>query len=183
VIIYTQERFTAVSGMPDWYAGVYDGKIRIRRSDVEGDQKRLKQILCHEYLHALVHYLTGGNVPVWLNEGIAQSYETLPDKPALSAGEKSAIARRLNNGLPDTAAIEKDFVARNSQADVQFAYVYAKAFVSYLIERGWDYNLKRLLEELKGGASADDAFRAIYFRTIEQMRNDWQYALQHPTTF
>ena len=134
VIIYTQEEFQTVSGKSDWFAGVYDGKIRLRKSDVEGDKKRLRQIIYHEYMHAFVHYVAGNKVPAWLNEGIAQCYENMPDKAALNQAEKRLLNERLTGGVPEMAKVDEMFVSTNSQADVNFAYVYSKSFVAYLIE-------------------------------------------------
>lgn len=182
VIIYSQQRFQSVSGTPDWIAGVYDGKIRIRQSDVDGDKKRLQQILFHEYMHALIHSLAGNKIPVWLNEGIAQCYEVMPDPPALAAPEKELLAQRLAGGVPDLSTIDRFFASQNSEADVQFAYAFSKAFVGYVIRKGWDYNLKNVLDELGKGASVEDAFTKIYFRNVEQMRDDWLRDLKYNTT-
>ena len=174
VIIYTQEKFQSVTGAGEWFAGVYDGKIRLRRSDAEGDKQRLRQIVFHEYMHAFVHYLSGNNVPVWLNEGVAQCYENMPQKPALTDGEKRFLKERLMNGEPDLVTIDRMFLSRDSEADVRFAYVYAKAFVGYLVDKGWDYNIKNLLDELKKGSTANEAFNKVLFRSIDMMNSDWR---------
>jgi tetratricopeptide (TPR) repeat protein len=173
VIIYTQEQFQTVSGMSDWFAGAYDGKIRLRKIDAEGDQKRLRQIVYHEYMHAIMHYVAGNNVPTWLNEGIAQCYENMPDKTELNWSEKKLIKERLDRGLPEMSAVDQMFHSTTSQADVNFAYAFSKGFVAYLIEKGWDINIKNMLGELASGSTADSAFEKIYCRSIEQMRSDW----------
>jgi tetratricopeptide (TPR) repeat protein len=183
VIIYTQEQFQTISGKPDWFAGLYDGKIRLRRSDVEGDKKLLRQIVYHEYMHAFVHYVAGSTVPPWLNEGIAQCYETMPDKPALDPFDKQFLKQRLANDAPAMGQIDQMFLSRDSQDDVRFAYAYSKAFVNYLIEKGWDYNIKNLLDELGKGSSADDAFNKIFFRNVQQMRDDWLNELKYSTAY
>lgn len=173
VIIYTQEQFQDVLGMPDWFAGAYDGKIRLRKGDVDGNQQRLRQIIYHEYMHALVHYVAGNNVPTWLNEGIAQCYENMPEKAGLNWGEKRLIKDRLaGGGIPPMDKIDQMFHS-GSQADVNFAYAFAKGFTAYLIEKGWDINIKSMLEEFGSGSSADSAFEKIFCRSIEQMRSDW----------
>ncbi|MHB9154184.1 MAG: tetratricopeptide repeat protein [Endomicrobiales bacterium] len=179
VIIYTQEQFQSVSGMPDWFAGAYDGKIRLRQSDVEGDKQRLRQIIYHEYMHALVHYVAGNSVPVWLNEGIAQCYENMPAKAALDPAEKNLLKEKLAEGIPGLDRVEQAFAARGSETDVRLAYLYSKAFAAYIIDKGWDSSLKNLLEELKAGVSVDNAFSKIYFRQPAQMRDDWLWDLKY----
>ncbi len=174
VIIYTQEKFRSVTGADEWSAGLYDGKIRLRRGDVEGDKPRLKQIVYHEYMHAFVHYLAGNNVPVWLNEGIAQCYENMPAKAALTGAEKRLLGERLSGGALGLDAVEPMFRSRYSRAEVSFAYAYAKAFVCYLIDRGWDYSIRNLLEECKKGTAVNDAFNRVYFRSLDMMHDDWK---------
>lgn len=174
VVIYTQEKFQSITGAEEWFAGTYDGKIRLRRSDAEGNKERLKRIVFHEYMHAFVHFLGGNGVPVWLNEGIAQCYEDMPQKPVMTEGEKRLLKERLASGAPELAAIDRMFLSRDSAADVRFAYVYAKSFVGYLIDSGWDYNIKNLLDEFKKGSSADDAFNRVYFRSVDMMHGEWR---------
>ncbi|MBN1823744.1 MAG: tetratricopeptide repeat protein [Endomicrobiales bacterium] len=173
VIIYTQQQFSEVLGKPDWFAGVYDGKIRLRRGDVEGNKQVLRRIVYHEYMHAFVYDIAGNNVPLWLNEGIAQCYETMPDKAVLTSGEKRLLKSRLETGMPDLETVNTMFVSTTSAADVGFAYLYSKAFVFYLIEKGWDYNIKNLLVELANGATIDAAFDKVYFGNVEKTRADW----------
>jgi tetratricopeptide (TPR) repeat protein len=173
VIIYTQQEFQTISGKSDWFAGAYDGKIRLRRSDVEGDKQRLRQIIYHEYMHAFVHYVAGNNVPTWFNEGIAQCYENMPAKAQLSFPEKNILKDRINYGMPRLDQVDQMFVSTISQADVNFAYIYSKAFVAYLIEKGFDINIKSLLDELAAGSTLNDAFEKVYCRNIEQMLSEW----------
>jgi tetratricopeptide (TPR) repeat protein len=184
VIIYTQEEFQTILGQPDWFAGAYDGKIRLRRSDVEGDKKRLRQLVYHEYMHAYIHYVAGNNVPTWLNEGLAQCYENMPDKAEISYGEKKTVKDRLAAGeMPPMDTIDKMFHSTTSQADVNFAYAFSKMFVAYLIEKGWDINIKNMLDELHSGSNLNDAFEKVFCRSIEQMRSDWLSEMKFDTTF
>ena len=174
VIINSKEEFQAMSGRPDWYAGVYDGKIRILTSDLNGDQKRLRQIIYHEYMHAYIRYTAGNNVPTWLNEGLAQCYENMPDKPAITYWEKKTMKDRLTSGnMPNLEQVDMMFRSTTSQADVNFAYAYSKLFTAYLIDKGWDINIKNILEELRKGTALNDAFEAVFCRSIDQMSSDW----------
>lgn len=173
VVIYTQQDFQSVTGMTDWYAGAYDGKIRLRQGDVMGDKTRLRQIVFHEYAHALIHCLAGNRVPIWLNEGIAQCYENIPQRVFILPSERMAVIRQLGWGLPDMDRVDANFLARASENDVRFAYAFSKGFVAFLIDKGWDYSLKNLLVELNNGAALDAAFMRVYFRDLRQMRDDW----------
>ncbi len=184
VIIYTQEEFQTVLGQPDWFAGAYDGKIRLRKCDAEGDKRRLRQLVYHEYMHAYIRYVVGNNIPTWLNEGLAQCYENMPDKAEISYGEKKTVKDRLAvGGVPPMDAVDKMFHSTTSQADVNFAYAFSKIFVAYLIDKGWDINIKNMLDELHNGSNLNDAFEKIFCRSLDQMRSDWLSDMKFDTTF
>lgn len=183
VIVYGQQEFSTVSGKPDWFAGIYDGKIRLRRVDVEGDEARLRQIVYHEYMHAYVHYIAGVNVPMWLHEGIAQCYEAMPARSVLNAAEKKLLKDRLARGMPRLGDVDGMIGSTTDRADVQFGYLYAKAFVDYLIRKGFDVTIRQLLEQLGQGYSFDEACARAFSRSAEQMVRDWHEEIRYDTAF
>ena len=71
VILYREHEFRMVNNVPEFVAGIYDGKIRIPVNFSRYPLSTLKGILFHEYTHALIHDLAGASCPIWLNEGIA----------------------------------------------------------------------------------------------------------------
>lgn len=183
VIVYGQQEFNMVTGKPDWFAGIYDGKIRLRQVDVEGNEDRLRQIVYHEYMHAYVHYIAGVNVPVWLHEGIAQCYENMPARPVLRPAEKRLLEERLMRGMPTPDEVDGMIGSTTSQADVHFGYIYAKAFTDYLIRKGFDVTMRQLLEQLGRGDSLNDACARTFSRSLEQMSLDWQEEVRYDTSF
>ena len=72
VLLYSHRDYADVTDSPDWAGAVYDGKIRLPLAGMRGMTKRFSAILYHEYMHVLVHFMAGRNVPVWLNEGLAE---------------------------------------------------------------------------------------------------------------
>ena len=72
VVLYPSEDFHDVTQTPSWTSGVYDGRIKLPVGGIaDGDSAVLERTLRHEYGHVLVHQLTHGRCPVWLNEGVA----------------------------------------------------------------------------------------------------------------
>lgn len=173
-IIYTMEEFNTVSGTSDWIAGLYDGKIRIKQADIEGQREELKRIIYHEYIHALIHYFVGTNIPAWLNEGIAQYYENLPEPQELTASEKSILKKRIDIWWrPDFNRIDNFFVSKESQEDVYFAYAFSKSFVLYLAKKEGEYSFKTLLEKFKNGSGMEEAFSQVYYKPVDMLVDDW----------
>src|SRR6266568_4122691 len=72
VILYTKKDYRAVTAGPDWSGGLYDGKIRLPVGGADELSQLMKGVLFHEYTHVVVHDLTHGNCPTWLNEGLAE---------------------------------------------------------------------------------------------------------------
>lgn len=68
------EDFFRSTGAPTWTTAVYyRGEILIPiRSSEEVDLKTLRRSIRHEYTHALIHALSDGKCPGWLDEGLAQ---------------------------------------------------------------------------------------------------------------
>ncbi|NLI79648.1 MAG: tetratricopeptide repeat protein [Candidatus Riflebacteria bacterium] len=85
VIVYAARDLHKAKALPEWAGGVYDGKIRLPVPSLTATPEQLTAAIAHEYCHHLVHVLTHGNCPTWLNEGLAQVME----------GADPARARRL----------------------------------------------------------------------------------------
>ena len=102
--------------MPEWVAGVYDGRVRIPLDDLYGDT-HLSDTVRHELVHAFVDRLST-RCPAWLNEGLAQwvegedldraakrlgrSEQWLPYKdlarPFLELGSEDRVRRAFEDG-------------------------------------------------------------------------------------
>ena len=174
-IIYTGGEFQEVSETPVWTAGLYDGKIRVKEAQIKVGGDDLKRIIYHEYTHAIIHYYVGDAMPVWLNEGYAQYCEMLPDKPVLNTFEKEILKKRIDAWwAPDFGKLDEYFVKKQSEDDTRFAYAFSKSFVIYLAEKGGEYNLKNLLDELRRGVKAENAFDKVYFKSLGMLVDGWK---------
>lgn len=72
VILYPARRFHGAADSPVWARGLFDGRIHL---PVGEGTTVAEATLAHEYAHALVHRLSGGAAPAWLDEGLALHVE------------------------------------------------------------------------------------------------------------
>jgi hypothetical protein len=119
----------------------------------------------HEYTHRVVDDLTGGNVELWLTEGIALYEEYNVNGAVWAPGFK----------------YERYFDAQEMRADfmnieeVQ-AYKQSLDMVRYLVDHHGMNSLKQLMQELKSGSDMNAAFKKVYGVTADQFINSKAYA-------
>ena len=169
VLLYPEADFEQVKGISHQVAGLYDGKIRLPLKSQTGTTQELKRILWHEYTHALIHDLTKGQCPLWLNEGIATVQEARVRAPDLTK-VKSAFSkggRRL---------VAWDSLWRETQyeqASLELRYQQAFLIAQYLVKRwGWE-KMANLLKDLGQGYPITDALRTEYRENPSTIEQEW----------
>jgi tetratricopeptide (TPR) repeat protein len=171
VIIYDDSQFEQATAQPHWTQGLYDGKIRIRYQDVSRDDANLRRVLFHEYAHAMIFMHVGNNIPIWLNEGFAQFNEpdtefTVSDKIFLSG----YIKRRGSFSLE---LLDPMFTKKSDPEAIRAAYLEARLFFDYLIDKYTKYRMKRCLEALKQGKPWQKAFTEAYQVSADRMEKNF----------
>ncbi|MFM8552971.1 MAG: tetratricopeptide repeat protein [Nitrospiraceae bacterium] len=151
VILYPREQFRSVTGSPRWVVGFFDGRLHLPVESL-GDQPQAWQaLLVHEYAHAVVHRLSAGRAPVWLQEGLAlysedPSGSSLPPARAAAEAELRQAQSHLLSESPGAAAQ---------------AYADSERTVRALIDKhGWQ-KIRRLLLALADAASFETAFASV----------------------
>jgi len=128
-------------------AGFFDGTIHVRGGTRVDPQ--LVRTLHHEYVHAVIHAEAGpGAFPAWLNEGLAEYFETLAiGKGGLSYGERNVLARavRTDVWIPLGAMSGVSFTHLR-EGTAALAYLEAYAVVDHLVRRGGLAAMKRFCE-------------------------------------
>ena len=156
VVLYAERDFQRVTHSPGWAGALYDGRIKVPVGGVQSaNPAELARTIRHEYAHALVVALSGGNCPVWLNEGVAMWAEEARD----GEREEWALGAIQVSRRPFTLAeLEKSF-AHLSPQDALGAYAQSYLAVRHLVARYGDRALQRLITAYASGASSADAFR------------------------
>lgn len=161
VVIYTGAQYQQATATPDWSAGVFDGKIRIREGQLAAERGSLEDTLIHEYVHAALRNCVTGDVPTWFHEGLAQHFEKQrPEAKALLA----------HTGKAPLPALSQSFLQLN-EADARAAYATSLALVEALVDKRGVYGLQQLLAEMKQDRSFDDALQRAFATTTAQLWN------------
>ena len=171
VLIYNNEHFRSLrQEAPEWIGGLYDGKIRVPLPGKAFDVTRVREILFHEYTHALVHDLTKNRCPQWFNEGLA-SYEGMKHgTPRIDQLAKAAAAQRL----VAWDQLNDQFAWGLPAEQVDLGYQQSHSVIQYLVERYGFWRIRRVLKALLDGGSLDDALVREYRVKLSRLEADWR---------
>ena len=171
VLIYSADSFRALrQETPDWVAGQFDGKIRVPLPNVRFGPEAVKQILFHEYTHALVHDLAGGKCPVWLNEGLAE-YEGRKAGPSVLS--QLTIAHRGERLVP-WAQLSEQFSAATPVDDVALGYQESYSIVHYFVKRYGFWRMRRVLEAIGKGTPWETVLTDEFRMKLPQLEASWR---------
>ncbi|MDP3703573.1 MAG: peptidase MA family metallohydrolase [Candidatus Omnitrophota bacterium] len=171
VLIYSNERFRSLrQETPEWIGGLYDGKIRVPLPGIAFGAARVREILFHEYTHALVHDLTKNRCPQWFNEGLA-TYEGMKHGvPRIDQLAKAASAQRL----VVWDQLNDQFAWGLPTDQVELGYQQSHSVVQYLVERYGFWRIRRLLKTLLDGATFEDALVQEFRVKSARLEADWR---------
>lgn len=170
VLLYSAESFSALrQETPDWVAGQYDGKIRVPLPDTTMPLATVRQILFHEYTHAVIQELTEGRCPLWLNEGLAE-YEGRSQAAAPLNRLKAAHAAQQ---LIPWTGLSAHFSMQLSQAEVGLAYEQSYALCAYLAHRYGFWRIRRLLKAVALGEPWEEVIAKELHTKLARIERDW----------
>jgi tetratricopeptide (TPR) repeat protein len=167
-ILYSNEQFREIPGIPGWSGAVYDGKIRLGIGGVTSPTPALRAVLFHEYTHAVVRDITP-RCPAWLNEGLAQYFEGRKTPPELRSDK--------SHKGPIMANLEIPF--RNLSAQqAKMAYIISLSAVEYMIDRYGMMRVRNLLQDLAKGNDTAIAIDSALYVSYEQFEKDWRKSIE-----
>lgn len=177
VIIYPENKLKTLDYFPDWAAGAYDGKIRFGEN-LGRNKALMKAVLYHEYTHVIVRELGGSNVPLWLNEGLAE-FEAQRFKPAavrksVTSILSKAVAKETIFSIEKLGSMDLVKLSYLAPHRIELVYAQSESFLKYIIERTSLFDVKRLLEALKNGLSIDQAVRQTFYVDLNTLERDWK---------
>lgn len=120
--------------------------------------------ILHEYVHSIIDEKTGGNLELWLTEGIALYEEYAVDGVEWSQGYNYESYFTADDLRKSFAALEENQAYRQS-FDI----------VKGLIDNYGKENLLALLGELKSGKPMEVAFRSVYGFGLDEYINSNGY--------
>jgi len=170
VIIYSQNQFKEASGSPVWVAALYDGKIRLPLNDVAQNADNLKQLILHEYTHAVIFHVARGRCPVWLNEGFAQILEG----ESLTDVQKANIKKYIDKKQAfDMKGLEGSFMGISPHAAVELAYNQSLSFTNFVIEKAGQSQLIDSLQLLGEGKSMSEILKENFYTEYKKLQEEW----------
>ena len=169
VIFYSGDKYQTALNVPDWSGGIFDGKIRIRESSLHIERGGLRDLLYHEYSHALLNTAVRGEVPAWMHEGLAQRMEPGIDRERLRA-RLTALGR---DQLPSLQGLRAPFATKSAR-NAHVAYACALDLVDMLADWRGERSFAALFEEMNKGKQFDDAIDAVYGLSPELMESRWR---------
>lgn len=150
-----EETFYVSTGAPRWTNAMYfRGQIMIPVGEGDSvDIPNLFRSVKHEYTHAVVHALTKGRCPGWLDEGLAQWSEG-DENPALMP----ALLKWLRKHPPvDLALLQGGFTKLDTK---MVAAAYAQSlYAANSVIRGYGFErIRAYFEALRSGSEKQRAF-------------------------
>lgn len=130
--------------------------------------------IVHELTHVLVGHLTFsclGDVPTWLNEGLA----------VFSEGElDSASQRQLDDAIKDNTLLSLRSLSAGFSEVSDKAYLsYSQSFsvVKFLVETYGQAKMTELLTAMRDGLTIDEALQQTYNFNVEGLEDAWRAAI------
>ncbi len=168
VLLYTPEQFRELRQAPEWMVAQYDGKLRVPLVD-NPRSAYFRSIVWHEFTHAIVHELSHGQCPVWLNEGLAEFEGTK------QTGRSFARVQQANQHgeLLSLADLQGHFTDLTDPQRIALAYEQSLSIVTYLMDTYGAWRLKRLLKRMGEGTPADEALMQEFRLTRSRLEAQW----------
>ncbi len=171
VIIYDDRQFKDATAQPHWTQGIYDGKIRIRYQDATRDDKNLRQVLFHEYSHAMLYLNIGTNIPLWFNEGFAQFNEP---QQGVSAADKIFLAGYMKNYKRfSLGRLDEMFTQKTDKDALRAAYFQSRLFFIYLYEKYRKHRINRFLNGLKNDMPWQQALTEAFAISVDRLERNF----------
>ncbi len=141
--------------------GFFDGRIHVASHAHPAGE--LRALLFHEYAHALFHEYTGGDRPLWFNEGLAVLLERASQGlGGLTRSERVSLRARDHEGrwIP-LRRLAQSFSGLSDQ-DARASYLESAAAVAWIEARTSRSQRRHLLERLRAGVADDDVLRELF---------------------
>lgn len=170
VKLYSAEDFAKIAKLPEWAIGIFDGKMRLKVDEVQSAPSQVKDLLFHEYTHAVLAMNVKQKVPAWFHEGLAQLMEPqFKENPREQAQMRDALAR---NQL-DFASLQNSFKDIESKGQAENAYLLSKYFLAYLNRKYGHEKLTEWIKRMTADEKFEDAFKNVYGLPLKDAQDAW----------
>lgn len=183
------EDYHAAGGMKG-SAGVFDGK-KLMAFAGEKVTPATWHVVQHEGFHQFVHAVIGGDIPIWVNEGLAEYFgeAVFTGSNFITAAVPPARLRRVQKWIEDGNAISIQSMMSKSHAawNVQMSLVnYDQAWsMVHFLAHGDDGRYQKafnaFLRAVSAGRAWTEAWDANFGRGTKEFEQQWaRYWLSYP---
>jgi hypothetical protein len=175
IFIYPdQDSFLKATGQPSWSVGNANYTTK-QISGFSGCAQFKTDTLPHEIAHLVFRDFVGfvGEVPLWLDEGVAQRQEK-SKRELINYYARDLYEKNKLLSLKSLTEMDVRRVAEGVQA--QDFYIQAASLVSFLIERYGVDNFTHFCRQLRDGKSLDEALRFAYssrIGSLDDLEQKW----------
>ncbi|NLM17846.1 MAG: hypothetical protein GX221_09035 [Candidatus Riflebacteria bacterium] len=175
----------AASGAMEWF-GAHIDTLHIHVPLTRGYRHPTyaKALLAHEFTHAIIHMKTKGNIPTWLNEGIAQYQEFTVwfGSPDIIRPDYEGLMKHMieNNSLPDLSEAEQMFRSKDGNEATK-AYIASYLAIRYIVEKHGEKSLAKICDALGKDMTISEALNRVVGYDFETLNNSyklWVHAFQ-----
>lgn len=170
VKIYNAEEFRLISKLPEWAIGIFDGKMRLELEHVQSAPSQVRDLLYHEYTHAVLAMNVKQRVPAWFHEGLAQLMEP---QFAENLREQAQMRDAIIKNKLNFSNLEDSFKEFENKRDAETAYLLSKYFLANLNRRFGQPKLVEWIKLLAAEKPFDEAFADVYGFPLEKAKADW----------
>jgi hypothetical protein len=183
VYVYANQRELLSALRPsaqEWTGGVAFSEENLVLVTVQANQSGLdygKRVLPHELTHVVVGRATDnpyGDLPRWLDEGLATYAEGEPD----STFQKALQSAVRGNQLISVRSLAANFPT--DPAAARLSYAESQSLVAFLVKQYGREQVQQLLAIFKAGATADEALQGAFAFDSDGLESAWRAAIGAP---
>jgi len=194
--------FIKATGQPQWSQGIAEYRKK-QIVSYAWSKDFLESLLPHEIAHLVFRDFVGfkGQIPLWLDEGVAQREEEAKRRTVKIAA-KDFFEKDLLLSMKDMMQMNLDDFKETGRVYIRATrtktgspgvlflsaeniistyYLEAASLVSFLIEKYGSDSFAYFCRELRDGKSLDDAFKSAYttyIKDIDELDLKWREYLQ-----
>ncbi|MFZ5476600.1 MAG: peptidase MA family metallohydrolase [Myxococcota bacterium] len=140
-----------------------------------------KDTVVHEYIHLVVAWQSHDRAPVWIQEGIARSHETMwrtPEPAPPLPYAQSLLARALrDDAFVPFEAFRQSMAYLESSEQAAQAFAQVQTQVLFLRQEAGPASIPKVLHEVRDGADAMDAVARQTGRDWDGFYDAWKGSL------
>ncbi len=174
-VLYSDSNYrNLLNNRPHWTMAIFDGKVRIPVNKFKCTSRDVIKIIYHEYAHSIVRHITGGNCPLWLNEGIASKAEDFAEPK-----DKKIIKDYIERfGITPVWSIPGNFSKLKDMNIATLMYIESYLLVDFVLKKGGRSVLMDILTSLGRQENITAVLEREFKEPLREFETKWENYLQ-----